>query len=88
MKKAHRYNNLSTKKCSTPGCDRHIKQNVLDRKPSADLCYRCFCAKEAKSGNKILSGNKARVKHNAGGNIDRPVVEKIGNARRSFRTIQ
>ena len=87
MKKGHKYNTLSTKKCSTPGCDRRIKQNILDRKPSADKCYRCFCAAELKRGNKIISGNKARQEKNLGGNINRASTEQIPN-HRSFRSIQ
>jgi hypothetical protein len=80
------FNQLSSKKCKTEGCDRRIKQEILNRRPSADLCYRCFCKAELKKGNKVVSGNAAR-KENRGGNIYRASSEAIRNGRRNSRTI-
>ena len=31
---------LSTKKCSS--CGRFLKQNLVDRNPEAELCYKCW----------------------------------------------
>jgi hypothetical protein len=74
---------LSSKICKTNGCNRHIKQNVLDRNPAADLCYRCFKAKEAGRGHFIVSAKERRAKCKPeGGNINRATTEDIRNGRR------
>lgn len=31
---------FSNVQCTEPGCTRKIKQNVIDRKPDADKCFR------------------------------------------------
>lgn len=81
------YKVLSNKTCATPGCERKIKQNILDRKPSAKLCYRCFQEKERGRGHAVISGREVRnAKRPQGGSIDRPEFEKI--QRGSKRTIQ
>jgi len=74
------FSELSSKKCRTPGCERFIKQNIIDRKPSADLCYRCFCKAEAKVGRTTISGSVAR-KRDRGGDINRPTTEDIRSRR-------
>lgn len=43
------FNQLPSKKCKTVGCDIYIKQEeILNRIPSPDLCYSCFCKAELK----------------------------------------
>jgi len=39
--KPYRYNELSEKECSTPGCKRRLKKNVLARRPGTEQCYKC-----------------------------------------------
>ena len=78
---------MSGKVCRTPGCDRKIKQNILDRKPSATLCYRCFQDKERGRGHGMISGRELRnAKKPQGGNIERP--EFLKTQRGGKRTIQ
>ena len=35
------FRNLSTKQCSVKGCDKFLKQEIVDRNPNADKCYAC-----------------------------------------------
>jgi len=53
MRKPYRYDELSDRRCKTPGCNRRIKKNVLDRIPAADTCYRCFSAKRFARRNNL-----------------------------------
>lgn len=76
------FSQLSSKKCAAPGCDRYIKQEVLNRKPSATLCYRCFVKAEARRGVTVASGTAVR-KRIRGGNINRPTTEDIRECRRN-----
>ena len=43
--KKHDFRVMSDKKCKHPGCRKLIKQNVIDRKPMADLCYKHYLEK-------------------------------------------
>jgi len=56
MKKPNKFNVLSNKKCS---CGTPLKQNVVDRKPTANKCFACFrlehplaTAREVRTGRK------------------------------------
>ncbi len=39
MRKTYRHNETSSKLCDAPGCERHLKLNLLERVPDAKLCY-------------------------------------------------
>jgi len=39
-KKPYKHTDLSGKICSVKGCDKHLKKNVVSRKPTAKLCYK------------------------------------------------
>lgn len=51
MKKPFKFHELSDVVCSVDGCRTHIKKNVLERKPNADLCYRHYIYKRNKQRN-------------------------------------
>lgn len=40
MKKPHDYKVLSNKRCRR--CNTKLKKNLVEKIPSADLCYKCF----------------------------------------------
>jgi hypothetical protein len=40
MKKAFDFRQLSDRKCRE--CGRQLKRNLIEKKPKADLCYKCF----------------------------------------------
>ncbi len=86
MKQAKQlFNNLSSKVCKTPGCTRRIKQNVIDRKPSAKFCYRCFQENEHGRGHYITSGRESRNNRKpGGGNINRASTEEIKDGKRNL----
>ena len=42
MKKSHAYDVLSDKKCAMPGCDNKLKLRIVEERPTATLCYRCY----------------------------------------------
>jgi len=42
MKKSHAFSDLSDKVCANPNCDRRLKKRIVEAKPEATLCYRCF----------------------------------------------
>jgi hypothetical protein len=46
MGKSHRFDELSDRECSAPGCSKKIKQRMVDTK-DAHLCYKHWCNKEA-----------------------------------------
>lgn len=57
MKKNHKFDVMSDKKCS---CGKSLKQNIVDRKPTATSCFACFrlrhslaTAREVRTGKKI-----------------------------------
>ena len=39
--KTHPFNVLSDTVCSTPGCIRRLKLNVVERQENPRLCYQC-----------------------------------------------
>ena len=41
MKKTHPFDKLSDRVCSTPGCRKHLKQRLVDIKPTVTRCYNC-----------------------------------------------
>lgn len=84
MKKTAEFNVLSSKVCAAKGCTRRIKQSIVDKKPSADLCYRCFMEKERGRGHHI---KPKRAKAITTGNIDRATTEAIRHGRRNTRVI-
>lgn len=51
MKKAH--TELADKRCNYPGCNKRIKQRLVDIKENINLCYKHHCIKEAKRGHTI-----------------------------------
>ncbi|MCK9209200.1 MAG: hypothetical protein M0P61_00050 [Ignavibacteriaceae bacterium] len=57
---------FSTVQCTEPGCTKKIKQNVINRKPDADKCFRhwpfarrnrCQGRKSADSSQQLAVGN-------------------------------
>lgn len=54
MKKPHKHDVKSNVKCR---CDKFLKANVVERKPTADRCYSCF---RADSKSKIVTASEAR----------------------------
>ena len=46
MKKSLSFDVLSDRVCSAPGCEKHIKQRLVDT-IDAHLCYTHFCVKES-----------------------------------------
>jgi hypothetical protein len=52
MKKSHRHDELSDRVCSAPGCEKHIKQRMVELK-DARLCYLHYCKKEATKGHTV-----------------------------------
>ena len=61
MRKPFRFNELSAKKCSTKGCQRKIKKNVLDRKPGTELCFDCYRALQAGRGRFMNTAREIRT---------------------------
>ncbi len=55
------YNELSTKVCTNKNCDRRLKQRIVDLKPTATLCYRCFKDQESQRGH-FINNKKATKK--------------------------
>jgi len=59
--KQHEHYVMSTVGCRGKGCSKKIKQNVIDRKPDAKLCFNCFrkqrrdmvTAREARTGRRM-----------------------------------
>lgn len=63
MKKAHKYNKLSKQTCLIPGCDRKIKQRIVDQKSKHTpiICYKCWIDIEKnKPGRSVTFVNKAK----------------------------
>lgn len=60
MKKQHRFDELSDKVCSTPGCDRRLKKRIVELKPTADKCYRCFVREQQKRGKFMKSKKRTQ----------------------------
>ncbi len=58
MKKNHKFNIMSDKKCK---CNKKIKQNVIDRQPGAHLCYNCDRKREAFLGNDISTAREVKT---------------------------
>jgi hypothetical protein len=50
---------FSTVQCTEPGCAKKIKQNVINRKPDADKCFRHwpFARRNRCQGNKKTNDN-------------------------------
>ena len=48
MKKSHPHTDLSTKKCSTIGCDRKLKKRIVEDYPNVDKCFKCIKAGKIK----------------------------------------
>lgn len=51
MKKSHRFNELSDKRCANPSCRRGIKKRIAEEQPHFDFCYRCHHKVEMKRRN-------------------------------------
>lgn len=43
-KKSHKHDFrvLSDRRCSTPSCRKQLKQNLVDKSPDADKCWKCY----------------------------------------------
>ena len=46
MKKSHSFDNLSSKVCATPNCNKRIKQRLVEKVADFDYCYACWSKKE------------------------------------------
>lgn len=44
MKKSHKFDELSDRKCETPGCRKRIKERLKDKNK---ICYGCYQKKMA-----------------------------------------
>jgi len=57
MKKPYKFTELSDKTCAT--CPKKLKKNVVERKPTAEHCYKCSQIirdnKQAESYKKYLA---------------------------------
>ena len=61
MKKSHKFDELSDRVCMEPGCDKHIKQRLVDTK-DARRCYYHWCVKESGRAHYVNSApRKKRV---------------------------
>ena len=36
------FRNMSDKQCDVKGCEKFLKQEIVDRNPGATKCYKCF----------------------------------------------
>jgi len=67
MKEKHKFNVLSDKECESfwastlYSCKKRIKQNLIDKQPSASLCYNCDRAKQKLSGNEISTASEVKM---------------------------
>jgi len=58
------YSEMSSKCCKE--CNRPIKQNVIDKNSSVNLCYVCFKVATGKfkvTKHKVVNGEKIVIKH-------------------------
>lgn len=56
-KKKH-FQDMSDVKCKAKGCEKFIKQRIIDINPDADLCYACYMKlirKNPKSGKSAFN---------------------------------
>ncbi len=59
MKKPFKFTEMSDTVCLFPNCTKHIKLNVLARKPSTNKCYKHFMLEKGyKVIGSFLSGNR------------------------------
>lgn len=56
MKKEFKHTDLSSKKCSTTGCNNRLKERVVRTYPDADKCYSC--SHPNRKANKIANAAK------------------------------
>ena len=62
MKKVN-FRLLSDKRCVVPGCRKRLKQNVANRNPNADMCYKHYqqiIRQTNRHGTKITPDYNAR----------------------------
>jgi len=54
---------FSTVQCTEPGCTKKIKQNVIERKPDADKCFRHwpFARRNRCRGNQKTNDNSPKA---------------------------
>lgn len=60
MKKPFTHEDLSGKVCTTKGCNKRIKANLLARKPGATKCYDCYRQEQETRGNKTTTAREVR----------------------------
>ena len=58
MRKNHRFDVMSNRLCF---CGKAIKQNLVDRKPNATVCYSCFRDFQKQAGNEISTAREVRT---------------------------
>lgn len=58
--KKHHYSVLSHKKCKHPGCRKRLKQNLIDKNPKAELCFKHhqICKISAKKTEEVEHDNR------------------------------
>jgi hypothetical protein len=61
MKKKYRHTQRSEVKCFS--CDHSMKKNLIERKPTALNCYRCYSGAR-KAGYKDIDARQMRVPRN------------------------
>ena len=52
VKKPFKFTEMSDTVCLFPNCTKHIKLNVLVRKPSVNICYRHYILKKKRVARK------------------------------------
>jgi hypothetical protein len=41
-KKSYAFNVLSDKECAMPNCKKKLKKRIVEERPTADRCYKCY----------------------------------------------
>ncbi len=56
MKKSRPFNELSDQFCMAPSCCRRLKLRIVEEKPTARFCYRCYSTQQSHRGKLIKHG--------------------------------
>jgi hypothetical protein len=63
MTKKHKHTDLSTKTCAHRDCSKHLKQRLVEEKPTVSLCYLHYREQEAGRSHFIdMQPRKKRIK--------------------------
>ncbi len=57
----HSYKILSARKCKHPGCGKYFKQNLIDRNPDAEQCFKHYPkSKKNREGANLPAGQAGK----------------------------